>query len=70
MDRINNNTYRTWEQEGKPSSSSGVDISTIEKSGVLKSTNDYLIETNDEGSAKLKLSLIRHSMKLIELNYE
>ncbi len=70
MDRINNNTYRTWEQEGKPSSSSGVDISAIEKSGVLKSTNDYLIETNDEGSAKLKLSLIRHSMKLIELNYE
>jgi xylan 1,4-beta-xylosidase len=67
LDRENNNTYRAWEKAGRQESSKGQNISNIRKEGDLSSTKGYEIKTNKEGNTKLKLSLQRHSMKLIEL---
>ncbi|MFY0653180.1 MAG: hypothetical protein JXQ96_14155 [Cyclobacteriaceae bacterium] len=69
LDRENNNTYRAWERSGRPNSSKGQNISNIRKSGNLSATKNHDIKTDKGGNLRLKISLKRHSMKLIELNY-
>ena len=68
LDRQHNNTYRAWEKAEYPKSSKGQDISDIIKAGDLSVTKGFEIKTDKDGNVKLKLSLQRHSMKLIELN--
>lgn len=67
MDRSNNNTYRAWEEAGKPSKSEGVDVSRIKDAGELKETSTYTFETDAEGRAVLRVNLQRHSMRLITI---
>lgn len=70
MDRSNNNTYRAWEEAGKPSKSEGVDVSRIKDAGELKETSTYAFETDADGKAILIVNLQRHSMKLITIKYK
>ena len=68
LDRRNNNTFRAWEKAGRPAVSKNVDISSLEVAAQLKLTDKYEIRTDDKGETQLKISLQRHSMKLIQLH--
>jgi hypothetical protein len=68
MDNKNNNTYAVWKNEGSPATPSNVNESLIKNAGELEQTSQSRIETNAEGVTQLKLTLKRHSMKLIEIS--
>lgn len=68
MDNKNNNTYAVWKNEGSPATPSNVNESLIKNAGELEQTSQSRIETNAKGVTQLKLTLKRHSMKLIEIS--
>jgi hypothetical protein len=67
MDREHNNTYREWERGGRPEKSEGKDISSIKKAGELTPTAQFNIISDNTGHANLEIELLRHSMKLLEI---
>jgi xylan 1,4-beta-xylosidase len=67
LDRTNNNTYFAWKAIGKPASSRGIDLSTLNEAANLTVTDSYVIQANRKGNARLKLDLERHSMKLLKI---
>lgn len=68
MDRSHNNTYRKWEQKGRPEASEAV-IKQLKKEGNMEVTNTFSIKVKD-GQATFKKALSRHSMSLYVINFE
>lgn len=67
LDREHNNTYREWERGGRLEKSEGKDISSIKKAGELTPTAQFNIISDNTGHANLEIELLRHSMKLLEI---
>jgi xylan 1,4-beta-xylosidase len=67
MDKTNNNTYAAWQKMGSPSNSKNIDLTPLKKSAEISSTAEYTFKSDEKGVAKINLSLLRHSMKLIEI---
>jgi len=67
LDKDHNNTYSTWEKSGRPASSKGVDLKKLQEAGSLKPTNSYKLKTDSNGTLKVTLSLMNHSMSLVNV---
>lgn len=66
LDRENGNTYREWIRQGSPKTSADADVGALEDTATLTSTNIFEL-SSDQGELNIKLSLPRHSMKLLKL---
>ncbi len=67
LDKDHNNTYTTWEKMGKPASSENVDLTNLKEAGDLQVTNAYSFTTDNSGTLKVTLSLMNHSMNLLNV---
>ena len=66
MDRLNNNTYRSWQSMGSPKTSNEADIEKLQNAADLSITKSGSFSISD-GTGKLQLILPRHSMSLIKI---
>lgn len=66
MDRGNNNTYREWEGQGRPETSTDANLGGLMEAANLSITNSYS-KTAKEAELVLEFSLPRHSMRFIKI---
>jgi len=70
LNRASNNTYRTWEKHGKPTTSKGEETLKIQAAGNLSPDKNFAAKTEDDGKMEIRLSLYRHSMSLLEIKMD
>jgi beta-xylosidase len=66
LDRENGNTYREWVRQGSPKTSADADMGVLENTAAMTSGKIFKL-SSDQGELNIKLSLPRHSMKLLKL---